>query len=257
MQSMPVWMEKFVSSPHSVIGSKHVHYDFLRSGSGVGVGVKHQVLLMFWLKDRIYVIFSGEGAGVKHQVLLIRWLKHQVFFWGVVGRGVNYRAWCMCLGFDVLPKVWARSDALHPLPRTTPKCHLDLALLVTLDLTFWLQKTYLFLNKCLVLNVGGDSELFFSYKQSKCHQFVFCQWGEFSLDVILDLQKYIQRFVSVFSKHICWAVFTNVTEWYLWEVCEFFHKIEAYFGWFSIWFWSLCFHWKFFYNRKASSLCTT
>ena len=86
---MPVWMEKFVSSPHSVIGSKHLHYDFLRSGSGVGVGVKHQVLLMFWLNHRIYVIFLGGGV------------KHQVFF----GRGVNYRAWCMSPGFDVLPKV--------------------------------------------------------------------------------------------------------------------------------------------------------
>ena len=64
--------------------------------------------------------------GVKHQVLLIRGLKHQVFFLG--GGGVNYRAWCMSPGFDVLTKVRARSDALHPLPRTTPKCYLDLAL---------------------------------------------------------------------------------------------------------------------------------
>ena len=56
---MPVWMENFVSNPRSMIGSKHLHYDFLRSGSGVGVGVKHQVLLIRWLKHQVF--FFGGG----------------------------------------------------------------------------------------------------------------------------------------------------------------------------------------------------
>ena len=89
--------------------------------------------------------------------------------------------------------------------------------LVTLDLTSK-RKTYLFLNKCLVLNVGMDSQPFFLYKESKCHQFVFVS------------REHPKVGFLCFHTHY-WAVFSNVTEWYLLEVLTLFaQSFEAFFG---------------------------
>ena len=89
-------------------------------GWGVGVEVKHQVLLMLWLKYQVYVV--GGGSKLPGPVYAI------FLFVGGGGGGLMIgpsvrNTILQCQNFEAFPKVWARSDTLTsppPHPTSTP-----------------------------------------------------------------------------------------------------------------------------------------